>query len=100
MKAKVKTIDIQAKEWFDKVNGNSYFSMQVTINYQMKSEQTFKFPLQYGYGETYIDVALNYLHYKKLIPETNLYTLRYKGFIIRKLIQLRCLKKEVINHGI
>ena len=40
------TIDINAKEWFDKVNGNSYFCGTITINYGMKTEQTFLMPFQ------------------------------------------------------
>jgi len=42
----IKTLDIQAKEWFDKVNGNSYFSAQVTINFGMPDEKTLYAPLQ------------------------------------------------------
>ncbi len=47
---KVKTIDVNSKEWFDKMNGNSYFSSRVTINFGMKTERTIKLPMQYGYG--------------------------------------------------
>lgn len=31
----VKTIDVVAKEWRDKVNGNSYFSAQVTASHEV-----------------------------------------------------------------
>lgn len=51
--AQIKTIDIQAKEWFDKVNGNSYFSAEVTINYGMKNQVNFYIPMNYGYGDSY-----------------------------------------------
>ena len=47
---KTKTIDIQAKEWFDKVNGNSYFAGTITLNYGTETEETFLLPFQYGYG--------------------------------------------------
>lgn len=50
---KIKTIDIQAKEWFDRINGNSYFSAVTTLNYGMKSEKTIKIPFEYGYGSQY-----------------------------------------------
>ena len=50
---KIKTIDVNAKEWFDKVNGNSYFAGTITINYGMKGEETFLMPYQYGYGSSY-----------------------------------------------
>ena len=39
MTQKIKTLDITAKEWFDKVNGNSYFSAQVTVNFGMEGQQ-------------------------------------------------------------
>ena len=40
----IKTIDIQAKEWFDKVNGNSYFSAIATINYGLQDQKTINVP--------------------------------------------------------
>jgi hypothetical protein len=49
----IKTIDINAKEWFDKVNGNSYFAGTITLNYGMKSGETFLMPFQYGYGSSF-----------------------------------------------
>ena len=50
---KIKTIDINAKEWFDKIYGNSYFAGTITLNYGMKDEETFLMPFQYGYGSSY-----------------------------------------------
>ena len=47
----LKTIDIEAKEWRDKVNGNSYFSSDVILNYGMNNKETIKVPFQYGYGD-------------------------------------------------
>lgn len=35
------------KEWFDKINGNSYFSSQVE---DIERDIIYKFPFQYGYG--------------------------------------------------
>lgn len=52
-KGKIKTIDINAKQWFDKVNGNSYFSAIVTVNYGLKNETSISLPFQYGYGDHY-----------------------------------------------
>lgn len=60
MKARdIKTIDVQAKEWFDKVNGNSYFSMDITVNCGRENEQSIYVPMQYGYGEHYKYVAFD-----------------------------------------
>ena len=64
---KIKTIDINAKEWFDKANGNSYFSGIITLNYGTKTAKDYTMPLQYGYGEHYIDIANQYLIKEDLI---------------------------------
>lgn len=64
---KVKTIDITALSWFDKVNGNSYFAATVIVNYQMKNEQRFTLPFQYGYGDHYVSEAANELDAKGII---------------------------------
>jgi len=57
----MKTIDINAKEWFDKANGNSYFSAEVILDYGTKKQITYSLPFQYGYGEHYIDMANQFL---------------------------------------
>lgn len=68
MKTKIKTIDVTAYEWFDKVNGNSYFAGAVTVNYGMKTEKIFTMPLQYGYEDHYRYVAFELLQGKNVIP--------------------------------
>lgn len=47
---RIKTIDLEQLDWFDRVNGNTYFAARVTVNYGMKSERSFVLPFQYGYG--------------------------------------------------
>ena len=64
---KIKTIDITAKEWFDKINGNSYFAGIVTINYGMKSQKQFTIPFQYGYEDHYVQAAQKVLEEKGII---------------------------------
>lgn len=54
----VKTVDVTAKEWFDKSAGNSYFSAVVTLNYGMSGAESIPVPFQYGYGSSYQDAAL------------------------------------------
>jgi len=56
-KIKINTIDINAREWFDKVNGNSYFSAVITMNYGTDKAVDIDMPFQYGYGDHYIDMA-------------------------------------------
>ncbi len=53
----IKTIDIQAKEWWDKTNGNSYFSAQITVNFGLDDQKTYWLPFQYGYGDHYTYAA-------------------------------------------
>ena len=64
---KVSTIDIHAREWFDKVNGNSYFSAIVTINFGTDRQSEIYLSFQYGYGEHYIDMANQKLIRKGII---------------------------------
>lgn len=105
MQTKIKTIDINAKEWLDRVNGNSYFSGTVTVNFGMKGEQTFIMPFQYGYGDHYKDMAFQEL--EKSFPLTDVikyenganeglrgYADRFK-IIVRAHIQHNCKKKEL-----
>lgn len=47
---KIQTLDLQVKRWWDKVNGNSYFSARLILDYGIKTEKTFFIPFQYGYG--------------------------------------------------
>jgi hypothetical protein len=91
----MKTIDINAKEWFDKVNGNSYFSARVTLDYGMESEQSFVLPFQYGYGDMYVYEALNELKQKGLLNDVSLNSIRGAGIIVRSNIQRGCLKREL-----
>lgn len=95
----MKTIDINAKEWFDKKNGNSYFAGTITINYGMKTEETFLMPFQYGYGSSYEQEA------KKVLTEFNkissngfqgLYTYcKDNNIILRSSIKRKSLKREL-----
>jgi len=56
-KYKLETIDIRSREWFDRVNGNSYFSATIHLNYGKRNEKEIILNFQYGYGEHYIDIA-------------------------------------------
>lgn len=61
MKTKIKTIDIQAKEWFDKTYGNSYFAGVITINFGTPTEKQYKMPFQYGSKGMHEQVAFGIL---------------------------------------
>lgn len=107
-KIKIKTIDINAKEWFDKVNGNSYFSARITLNYGTSVQQVIKLPFQYGYGDCYIDMSNKYLIDNNIIKgkrnENGSYPALYyyckdKKIILRTNIEHNCLKKDVEYFG-
>jgi hypothetical protein len=94
----LKTIDIQAKEWFDKINGNSYFSAVITLNYGMKYEKTIKIPFTYGYGtyyeqeSKYVLTELNYIS----PGHESLYSFcKRNNIILRSNKKEKCLKREL-----
>jgi hypothetical protein len=96
----IKTIDVSCKEWFDKVNGNSYFSAQVTLNHGMEDEVTYKIPFQYGYGDQYRHEALDKV--KQITGGTytpNWYDLKVLGIICR-FNKVSAKKSEVKAFGI
>lgn len=96
---RVKTIDVNAKEWFDKVNGNSYFSGDVIVNYGMKSEKIFIMPFQYGYGEQHIQEAKALLHEHNIISGKDSQPLwsycKDNKIILRTSKKENCLKREL-----
>ena len=63
---RIKTIDLNELNWFDRQNGNSYFAAEITINFGMKSEKTVTLPFQYGYGSHCEDVASRLFDWKGL----------------------------------
>lgn len=103
---KIKTIDINAKEWFDRINGNSYFSAIITLNFGMKSEKNIQIPFEYGYSEHYIDVSnqklieLDYINTKR--NKNGSYTplwqyTRDNDIILRTNKKENCLKRELLT---
>jgi len=81
----MKTLDINARSWFDKVNGNSYFSGQIVVNFGLEDEKRFFMPFQYGYGDCYLWQAITTLQNAKVISESvvALMQLQDSGVIIR-----------------
>ena len=94
----MKTIDINAKEWRDKINGNSYFSGLVIIDFGMKSEEVFLMPFQYGYGSQYEQEAKGILTYANKIStqyETLYSYCKRENIILRSNIIRGCKKREL-----
>ena len=94
----VNTIDINAKEWFDKVNGNSYFAGSVTLNFGQPDAITLNMPFQYGYGDSYQYAAIKALNEAGHITATHTTDLRANGIILRSNIQRGCKKRELMQY--
>lgn len=58
------SVFVDAREWFDRVNGNSYFSARVYVD----GAEVARIPFQYGYGSQYEAVAAWTLQDLGLIP--------------------------------
>lgn len=98
----IKTIDVNAYEWFDKVNGNSYFAGIVTLNFGMNNSLTFKMPFQYGYGNQNEYEALETIRRNGFFTDdkdiTALWHLRDKyGIILRTNKYKNCKKRDLVN---
>jgi len=91
----INKININCKEWFDKINGNSYFSGTITIN----DKETFLIPFTYGYGRYYEQEA------KAILTEFNKISVDYSSSLWRYCslnnielisnLKENCLKREL-----
>lgn len=99
MKTKIKTIDVNCLEWFDKVNGNSYFAGTITINYGLKTAKVFNIPFQYGYGDQFRYSAWELLKKNKVINFDSLSIWQFiekNNIIERYNIQTNCKKRDLM----
>jgi hypothetical protein len=92
----MKTLDINAREWFDKENGNSYFSAQIVVDYGLPTYKKYFLPFQYGYGDFFQWQSLKHLQNVGEIADniTHLWQLRDNGIIIRT-SKIKALKREL-----
>lgn len=60
----VKSIEIQAKRWFQKSFGNTYFSADIYVNDSLVK----RFDFEYGYNDHCIDVACEWLKENGFLP--------------------------------
>ncbi len=100
----LKTIEIIAKEYFDKANGNIYFSARVTLNYGLSDEVTLYLPFQYGYGEHYInmakkEIAKYFVIDKNDSPEAFFISLYVYNVVLRTNKEDNCKKRDVEDFG-
>ena len=87
-------VKIEAKEWFDRVNGNSYFAGTIKVN-----DKVYLMPFQYGYDTQYEQAA------KKLLTEFNVISCEYgqslrrycldNGIEYGAFIKTKCKKREL-----
>jgi|TARA_R110000824_G_scaffold399_1_gene2864 hypothetical protein len=84
---------IHAKEWRDKINGNSYHSATV-LNTQ--NNLMLSCPFTYGYGDQFLQTASNKMLKEGWIKE-GLKSLDYLQ--IHNIIEKNCKKKDVIEWG-
>ena len=87
-------VKIEAKEWFDRVNANSYFAGTIQVN-----DKVYLMPFQYGYESKYEQAA------KKLLTEFNVISCEYgqtlRGYCLDNgieygaFIKTKCKKREL-----
>lgn len=95
-------ISVVAKEWFDKINGNSYFSARITVSGRVEMGEHFVLPLQYGYGDQYITAAREKLVENGILPNFEHGLVRYcrdNGIELHYDKHERCLKRVVKQWG-
>lgn len=99
----IKTIDVHGKEWFDRINGNSYNATRIVINYGMPDQMTLTTPFQYGYGNFYMQAASEAIK-ERFNPDAKGYVPLWQfcndnGIVLRNQLQEKCLKRDVVAHG-
>jgi len=60
----MKTLTIIGKRWFDRKNGNTYFSTRVVIDGEWVDGVAFA----YGYDDAYVEVTYESLEERGLVP--------------------------------
>ena len=70
---KIKSITVLGRRWFEKVNGNTYHSVVILLNGEFFSKVNFT----YGYGDHYIQSALERLLLLSHIPKGTLSLWQY-----------------------
>lgn len=70
---KLNGLRIEGRRWFQKSAGNTYHSVRIFAN----NEQLAYIPFEYGYGDRYLQTAIDWLKAEKLIPaDAGIYDLR------------------------
>lgn len=94
----MKTIDLNARTWFDKVNGNSYFSALITLDYGLETEKEIFVPFQYGYGEQYEAQSVRELKKQGFLADCKTWLREYcenNNIILRISHRKNCKKRDL-----
>lgn len=62
-------ISARARLWFDSINGNTYHSVRLCV-----AGETVDLPMQYGYGDQWMDTACQWLEENEVIPAPSNYS--------------------------
>lgn len=62
-------LHIEGRRWFQRGPGNTYHSVRIYAN----NQQIACLPYQYGYGDQFLQTALDWLREQKLIPPQEYY---------------------------
>ena len=96
-------IEIYGREWFDKVNGNSYHCAYITIFLKNGKTKNLIAPFQYGYGDQYEHTAYELLikygyikcKYMNKYGNTTFSFFNKHNIRVSSHIERNCLKKQL-----
>lgn len=94
---KAKEINIDALEWFDKINGNSYFASKINVVFDNNESKNFKMHFQYGYDSASLYESLNMLKNEKIINTYNNYELMNQNIKVNYNKRVNCKKSDLKN---
>lgn len=93
-----KVIEIATREWFDKINGNSYWSAHVTVTDSPQAlPLQYVFTFTYGYGDHSTHAVLDSLAKFGEIPSTRYQDLRDAGIMVISHKRTGCRKAELMH---
>lgn len=91
----IKTIDIQTLTWFDKVNGNTYFAQEITLNFCTDNETTIFNEFQYGYSAYDFKAFEAIKEYFNLDVKTSIFDFIDRDNVIIRSSTKKALKREL-----
>lgn len=91
----IKTIDIQTLTWFDRVNGNTYFAQEITLNFGMETEITVFNEYQYGYSSFDYEAFKAIKNHFNLDTKTSIFDIIDRDNVIIRSSIKKALKREL-----